>query len=266
MQAITITRETVKVLLTHGKRVRILTRSPLWTRDLDILVHPNVTVGMSIPYLDDDLSRQIEPFAPQPSDRLRALAQGTRHGCRVYVAMAPTPPMMGLPDFVQHLEELMAVNPEVIFWEPMNARGSNGKRMLAAGLEFTHDVMSKAAWALCFLRQWGELEVAAERVGCVNRLHIWPDRALAGRVGDEILRDWWHRPTVENWRGRPPDTRPPSNAKRPLLQQTQPSEHDLPFSKEAALEAAEKLAPEKSDFEQQAMALRAISDGDGEVE
>ena len=48
-----VTRACVEVLLKYGKRVRILTRSPLWTQDLDILVNPLVTVGMSLPNLDD---------------------------------------------------------------------------------------------------------------------------------------------------------------------------------------------------------------------
>ena len=78
-----VTRKTVEVLLEYGKRVRILTRSPLWINDLDILAHPDVTIGMSIPYLEDDLSKQIEPYAPLPSLRLKALIKGKEAGCRV---------------------------------------------------------------------------------------------------------------------------------------------------------------------------------------
>lgn len=196
-----ITRNVVKVLLKYDKRVRILTRSPLWLQDLDVLIHPNVTVGMSLPFMSDDLSRQMEPFAPLPTDRFKALLQGAQQGCRVYVAMAPTPPMMNLDDFVQHLAQLMTVEPEVIFWEPINARGSNGKRMLAAGLNFAAEVMSKESWTTCFLKQWHDIELAAQQVGCSNRLHIWPDRELIGSIEDRFLHYWWSRPTVEHWNG-----------------------------------------------------------------
>lgn len=191
----------MQVLLQHGKRVRILTRSPRWHQDLDILVHPNVTVGMSLPYLDDQLSQQIEPFAPLPSHRLKALMEGSKQGCRVYVAMAPTPPMMGRETFIHHLQALTPINPEVIFWEPINARGSNGKRMLAAGLTFAREVMSKEAWASCFSRQWQAMEWAAQQTGCLEQLHIWPDRELSGRrdIEEAQLQHWWHRPTVETW-------------------------------------------------------------------
>ncbi|MFB2879220.1 hypothetical protein [Floridanema aerugineum] len=111
-----ITRASVEVLSKYKKRVRILTRGLLWTDDLDILTRSNVTVGMSLPYLDDELSRKIEPQAPPPSKLYEALLKGYKAGCRLYVAMAPTPPTMTLDDFKRHLEKIIAVNPEVIFW------------------------------------------------------------------------------------------------------------------------------------------------------
>lgn len=198
-QVASITRKTVEILLKYGKRVRILTRSPLWIEDLDILSNPNVIVGMSLPHLDDDLSRQIEPNSPLPSDRYKALVKGFQQGCRLYVAIAPTPPTMQIHDFIQHLEQLTAINPEVLFWEPINARGSNGKRMLAAGLEFTQSVMNKGSWVDYFIRQWGDIEQAAQQVGCLDRLHIWADQELKGFVNQQLLEYWWHKPTVEKW-------------------------------------------------------------------
>lgn len=194
-----ITRSSVEVLSKYNKRVRILTRGLLWTEDLDILTRSNVTVGMSLPYLDDELSRQIEPQAPPPSKRYEALLKGYKAGCRLYVAMAPTPPTMSLDDFKKHLEKIIAINPEVIFWEPINARGSNGKRMVAAGLDFASTVMTKKSWAECFKRQWDDIETAAQEVGCKDRLHIWPDPELRGYVDDIRLEQWLYRPTVEKW-------------------------------------------------------------------
>lgn len=177
-----VTRQTVKVLLKYNKRVRILTRGLLWVNDLDILRHPNVTVGMSLPNLEDSFSRQIEPQAPPPSERYKALEKGFKAECRLYIAAAPTPPYMEREHFKKHLDELMKLDPEVIFWEPINARGTNGKRMLAAGLDFTKSVMSKNSWAEYFVRQWEAIEEAADEIGCKERLHIWPDKELKGYV------------------------------------------------------------------------------------
>jgi DNA repair photolyase len=198
-QTAAITRTAVQTLLKHKKRVRILTRSPLWLQDLSLLNHPNVTVGMSLPHLEDNLSRQIEPYAPLPSHRLKALRQGRKAGCRLYVAIAPTHPSMDVDTLTRHLEILLTLEPEVLFWEPINARGSNGKRMVAAGLEFANSVMHHHDWAANFVRQWEAIEIAADRLGCMNRLHIWPDPALKNYVESERLETWWYRPTVEPW-------------------------------------------------------------------
>ncbi|ACK70615.1 Radical SAM domain protein [Gloeothece citriformis PCC 7424] len=198
-----VTRQTVKVLLKYHKRVRILTRGLLWVHDLELLRHPNVTIGMSIPNLDDKFSRQIEPQAPPPSERYKALKKGFKAECRLYIAAAPTPPYMGIEQFKKHLDELMKLDPEVIFWEPINARGTNGKRMLAAGLDFTKSVMNKQSWAEHFIRQWEAIEQAADEIGCKERLHIWPDKELKGYVDLQKLEFWWSRPTVEKWENKP---------------------------------------------------------------
>lgn len=200
-QTANISREAIQTLLKYNKRVRLLTRGLTWTDDLDILVDSNVTVGMSLPYIDDELSRKIEPQAPLPSQRYQALLKGFKGGCRLYVAIAPTPPMMGKDDFKRHLEKLLLVNPEVIFWEPINARGTNGKRMIAAGLTFANSIMERDAWATCFLKQWEAIEAASEDLGCLDRLHVWPDQELKGYVDSSILNHWWYRPTVERWSG-----------------------------------------------------------------
>jgi len=180
-----ITRATIEILLEHNKRIRVLTRSPLWLKDLDILKNPNVTIGMSIPYLDDKLSRQIEPHSPLPSVRVSA--------------MAPTHPGMSYPEFYECLEALKKIEPEVIFWEPINARGTNGKRMVEAGLSFAKEVMDHKAWAASFIRQWIAAEKAAIDLNVLHLLHVWPDRELSNIVETPILDYWWYRPTQEKW-------------------------------------------------------------------
>lgn len=198
-QTATITRQVVKVLLKYDKRVRILTRSPLWTNDIDILQSKNVTVGMSLPMLDDELSRKIEPAAPLPSDRYKAMMKGYEAGIKLYVAIAPTTPTMLLQDFQNLLEQIVKFEPEVIFWEPINARGTNGKRMLEAGLDFVQSVTNRDSWAENFIQQWQHIEQAASNIGCKDLLHIWVDPELRGFVEDDALDYWLFRQTVEDW-------------------------------------------------------------------
>jgi DNA repair photolyase len=202
-QTAKITRQVVEVLLKYDKRVRILTRSPLWINDIDILRSPNVTVGMSLPMLDDELSRKIEPAAPLPSDRYKAMMKGYEAGIKLYVAIAPTPPTMQLQDFQNLLQQIMKFDPEVIFWEPINARGTNGKRMLEAGLDFVRSVTNRDSWAENFIQQWQDIEQAANNIGCKDLLHIWVDPELRGFVDDTSLDFWLFRKTVEDWNKSP---------------------------------------------------------------
>jgi DNA repair photolyase len=216
-QTANVTRRTVEVLLKYDKRVRILTRSPLWIEDIDILNHPNVTVGMSIPFMDDELSKCIEPHSPPPSERYKALLEGYKHECRLYIAVAPTPPQLTFKDFVECLGRLMDVEPEVIFWEQINARGSNGQRMKSAGLDFVDLVMEKNSWAKHFIRQWGEIEDAADKLGCIEQLHIWPDSELTNFVDKSLLEYWWHRPSVEKWENLKDTSSEKNQFNRPYL-------------------------------------------------
>lgn len=194
-----ITRQTIKILLKHNKKIRILTRGLLWQKDLNILVNPNITLGMSIPCINDELLKKIEPQAPLSSDRYKALQKGYQANCRLYVAMAPTPPMMTLDDFRSNLDKFMQINPELIFWEPINARASNGQRMLAAGLDFAESIMTKKSWAETFIRQWEFIETAATELECLDKIHIWPDPSLKGFVNEEKINDWLYKPTLEKW-------------------------------------------------------------------
>ena len=194
-----ITRKIVEILTNHKKKVRILTRGLSWVKDLDVLKRDNVIVGMSLPNLDDRLSSQIEPQAPPPTKRYQALLKGYKAGCRLYIAMAPTPPTMTKDDLKAHLEKICQLSPEVIFWEPINARGSNGKRMIAAGLDFTREVMTKKSWAESFVKQWEDMETAAQELGILDKLHIWPDPELKGYVDEAKLESWFYKPTVEKW-------------------------------------------------------------------
>lgn len=199
-QTADITRKIIQILTKYKKRVRVLTRGLLWINDLDILNHKNVTVGMSLPCLSDDIIKPIEPYSPPPSERYKALLRANKTGCRLYIAMAPTPPNMTLDDFKFSLDKFAQINPEVIFWEPINARGTNGKRMLAAGLDFAKLVMTKKSWAENFKKQWEYVEIAANEVGCLDKIHFWPDPELEGFINEHQISDWLYRETIETWK------------------------------------------------------------------
>jgi DNA repair photolyase len=193
------TVESIKILKKYKKRVRVLTRSPLWTNHLEILKDPNIIVGVSLPHLNDEWGRQVETKAPLPSDRYKALMKGKKAGIRLFIAVAPALPMMGLPEFREHLEKIMELEPEVIFYESINGRGANIQRMIESGLDFAKPLTSAKTLAENFLRQWEEIEEAAKQVGCLDRLHIWPDKSLKKYTNPERVDKWLYKKTVEKW-------------------------------------------------------------------
>ncbi|MCB9794173.1 MAG: radical SAM protein [Alphaproteobacteria bacterium] len=94
-----ITRGCVEVLVRHRNPLGIITRSPLVTRDIDLLRElppAAVRVNVSIPLLDAALARAIEPGAPAPERRLEAVAALAEAGIPVGVSVSPLIP--GLND------------------------------------------------------------------------------------------------------------------------------------------------------------------------
>lgn len=84
----------------------IVTRGPLIVRDLDVLAaaarRVKVSVSVSVPCVDEHVSRVTEPGAPPPRARLEAVRRLVAAGIRTQVAMAPILP--GISDAPAQLE------------------------------------------------------------------------------------------------------------------------------------------------------------------
>jgi DNA repair photolyase len=89
-----VTRRCLEALSECGWGINILTKSPLVTRDLDILATtPNVSVGLSIPTDDDRVRKVLEPNSPPIGARLTALEKLHAAGIQTWVFIAPILPM-----------------------------------------------------------------------------------------------------------------------------------------------------------------------------
>lgn len=131
-----ITAEVIRTLADHGKYVRILTRNPMLASsymDTFEAAGEHVTIGSSIPTLNEEHINAIEPDAPSVESRLRGLQRFADAGVPVYVSMSPTYPTI---DTDAKMEELMAriadLDPNVVFHEPINPRGKNFQMTLEA--------------------------------------------------------------------------------------------------------------------------------------
>jgi DNA repair photolyase len=88
-----LTRGCLEILAQHDWPVTIQTRSPLVTRDLDILITmKHLEVGFSITTADEDTRRLFEPHAPPIQGRINALAELHQAGIRTFVMIAPILP------------------------------------------------------------------------------------------------------------------------------------------------------------------------------
>lgn len=73
--------------------VRVLTKSPIVTRDIDLLTSlPDAEVGMTVTTTDDTIGRWLEVRAPLASRRLRTLAELHAAGVRTFAFVGPLLP------------------------------------------------------------------------------------------------------------------------------------------------------------------------------
>jgi len=92
-----LTRGVLEVLAAQAKlNVTIITKSPLVTRDVDLLERiaerSSLSVHVSLITADRELARRLEPRAPTPEARLRAIARLRAHGIEVGVNVMPVLP------------------------------------------------------------------------------------------------------------------------------------------------------------------------------
>lgn len=113
-----LTRGCLEILGDFGWEVSILTRSPLVTRDLDLLATlPEVSVGLSIPTDDDEVRRVLEPHAPPIPARIATLKRLHAAGLSPWVFIAPMLPLQPA-----RLHELISPYTSRVMMDPLNYR------------------------------------------------------------------------------------------------------------------------------------------------
>ena len=105
-----ITRQILEVISEHpGLDIVIISKSPLITRDIDLLTkisrHSKLSVHISLITLKRDLARRIEPRSPTPESRVRALARLREAGIEAGINCMPVLP--GITDNPGDLEALV---------------------------------------------------------------------------------------------------------------------------------------------------------------
>jgi len=99
-----ITRRCLEVLVERGYPLLVVTKSNLVTRDIDLFKKTQTVVSMTITTSREETARMIEPYAPPPNSRFKALKQITEEGIPTVVRIDPV-----IPSVNWNLDELEGI-------------------------------------------------------------------------------------------------------------------------------------------------------------
>ncbi len=101
-----LTRALLEALVPAGFKILITTKGVLYaTRDIDLISKGNVAVTPTITMLDEAKARVVEPLAPSPLERIKAVELASRAGVPVGVRVDPIIPYVN--DDRYEIEELL---------------------------------------------------------------------------------------------------------------------------------------------------------------
>ena len=99
-----LTRQCLQICAEFGVKVGVITKSPLVTRDIDVLQKLDVSVYFSLPFLTKEKSNPFEPYTPVPDARFRAMETLSNAGIPTGIAVAPVIPGYNESDIPKLLE------------------------------------------------------------------------------------------------------------------------------------------------------------------
>ena len=106
-----LTRGCLEVCAEFRNPIGIVTKSALVRRDIDVLQklarESSVGVFFTIPFVDPEIARTLEPFAPSPSARFAAMKALAGAGIQVGIGIAPTIPGLttDIPGLLQRAKD-----------------------------------------------------------------------------------------------------------------------------------------------------------------
>lgn len=111
-----LTRQCLEVCAEFRVPVAIVTKSPLVTRDIDLLKSlSKPSVFFSLPFLTKEKSNPFEPYTPVPEARFRAMRELSDAGITTGIGIAPVIPGYNEPDIPGLLERAKECGAERAF-------------------------------------------------------------------------------------------------------------------------------------------------------
>jgi len=144
-----LTRHLLEVMVPYQPTLVIQTRSPMITRDIDILQQfQRLRINMSIPTGSEKVRKDFEPKSPSIPARLKAIAKlkysfPYQENCEVRFSITVTPLLPTLPkDEANFISKLEVVDRVVI----QDFHASNDRSLIASTREQALALKQKYAW------------------------------------------------------------------------------------------------------------------------
>jgi DNA repair photolyase len=123
-----LTRGCLEVCAEYRNPVSVVTKAPLVERDADLLAslaaRGAATATVSLPFLDDERARALEPWAASPARRLRTIERLASAGVPVGVSVAPVIPGLNDEEMPRVLEAARDAGATHASWQLLRLPGS----------------------------------------------------------------------------------------------------------------------------------------------
>ncbi|RLG42024.1 MAG: radical SAM protein [Thermoproteota archaeon] len=169
-----LSRSALKLLLNAGMRVLVVTKSDLVVRDIDVLSKGNSAVSITVTTMDEGLASRLEPGAPSPEMRMKALEKVSSAGIPTILRLDPIIP--GLNDSKDSISEVID-----------RAREAGVKHVVSSTYKARADSLRRLLSSFPELESVRDLYRRGERVGSYMYLPRSMRKAILGRVRSLVL-------------------------------------------------------------------------------
>lgn len=125
-----LTRDMLKLFEQYDFKILLVTKSDLVARDIDILQKLNAVVTMTITTTNVQLASRLEPYAPPPLTRIKAVEALIKNDIDCMVRIDPIIPGLN-DDPTKLIEKLSEIGVATITSSTYKARSDSLKRMIA---------------------------------------------------------------------------------------------------------------------------------------
>lgn len=173
---LSLTRETLQLLFSRGINVQLITKSSLVTRDIDLIRRGNCAVSMTITSESNKITARLEPKAPTPQERFKALMLLHNAGVPTIARIDPIIPGINDENIEQLVKSICATGVQHVTASTCKLRVGNFNRLVNA---FPSE--REKLWSF----YWEQ----GEKVGGTRYLPVKLRKQLLSRVRDAVVAE-----------------------------------------------------------------------------